>query len=75
MIWIKANNFKDKYNETKIPDIQLNETVFGQLFQIFKDIDGKEFLREKGRNLFKVNLGVERAIDAGGPYREILSDI
>jgi len=33
----KASNFKDKYNETKIPDIQLNETVFGQLFQIFKD--------------------------------------
>ena len=72
---IKANNFKDKYNETKIPDIQLNETVFGQLFQIFKDTDGKEFLREKGRNLFKVNLGVEGGIDAGGPYREILSDI
>ena len=71
----KANNFKDKYNETKIRDIHLNETVFGQLFQIFKDTTGKEFLREKGRNLFKVNLGVEGGIDAGGPYREILSDI
>ena len=71
----KANNFKDKYNETKIPDIQLTETIFGQLFQIFKDTNGKEFLRDKGKNLFEVNLGAERAIDYGGPYREILSDI
>ena len=72
---IKANNFKDNYNETKIPDIQLNETIFGQLFQFFKDTKGKEFLRDKGKNLFRVNLGSEDAIDAGGPYREILSDI
>ena len=71
----KANNFKDKYNETKIPDIQLNETVFGQLFQIFKDINGKEFFKDKGQRLFRVNLGAEGGQDAGGPYREILSDI
>ena len=71
----KASNFKDKYNETKIPDIQLNETVFGQLFQIFKDINGKEFLKDKGQKLFRVNLGAEGGIDEGGPYREILSDI
>ena len=71
----KANKFKEKSNESRMPDIQLNETVFGQLFNIFKDIGGKEFLREKGQNLFKVELKNERAIDAGGPYREILSDM
>ena len=71
----KANKFKDKFNEDKIPDTHLNETIFGQLFNVFKDTEGITFLIEKGKNLFRVNLKNERAIDAGGPYREILSDI
>jgi hypothetical protein len=45
----KANNFYDKYNENseKIPDIDLNETIFGQLFHHYENVDGKEFLVEK----------------------------
>ena len=72
----KAINFKEKFNENKIPDIYLNETIFGQLFHsLDDDLDEKEFLKEKGKKLFKVDLKGERAIDEGGPYHEILSDI
>ena len=71
----KATNFKDKFNDDKIPDIHLKETIFGQLFQVYKDTDGKGFLKEKGERLFTVKLGEERAIDQGGPYREIISDM
>ena len=71
----KANNFKEKYKENKVPDIVLNETIFGQLFHYLDDLSGKKFLKEKGKKLFKVNLKGEHAIDEGGPYSEILSDI
>ena len=72
---VKAGNFKEKYNENKIPDIHLNETIFGQLFHILGENKGEVFLLEKGQNLFSVKLKGEDAIDQGGPYREILSDI
>ena len=71
----KAMNFKEKYNEKKITDIHLSETIFGQLFSSLKNLEGKDFIREKGDRLFIVNLKGERASDAGGPYNEILSEI
>ena len=71
----KANAFKEKFNEDKIPDIHLNETVFGQLFHILNNFKGNEFFIEKGKNMFEVKLKNEDAIDQGGPYREILSDL
>ena len=73
----KANNFKEKFNENtkKIPDIQLNQTIFGQLYQYYKNTEGKEFFLEKGEKLFVVKLQDEDAIDQGGPYHEIFSCI
>lgn len=52
----KASNFKDKYNENKIPDIHLNQTIFGQLLNILGDLSGREFFRDKGQKLYEVNL-------------------
>ena len=71
----KANTFYDKYNESseKIPDIELNETIFGQMFHYFEKIDGSYFCLQKGERLFRVNLEGEQAIDAGGPYHEVIS--
>ena len=83
----KANNFKEKFKENNKSDFYLNESIFGQLFNQLKDLIGKDFLIEKKRNneeeeeneadnrLFIVKLEDEKAIDQGGPYREILSDI
>ena len=77
----KAYDFKNKFNENKIPDIYLSETIFGQLFQSLEDLSGKKFLKEKGKKnkkvkkLFKVDFENEDVIDEGGPYSEILSDI
>ena len=76
---IKSSEFIEKFKknnkENKVPDIFLNETVFGQLFQALGDLEGKIFFRRKGDRLFEVNMGAEGGIDAGGPYREILSNI
>ena len=71
----KALNFKEKFNENKKSDIFLSETILGQLFHSLKDLTGKEFLREKGDRLFKVDLEGEQVTDEGGPYSEILSDV
>ena len=71
----KALNFKEKFNDKKISDIHLSETIFGQLFHALGDLTGREFLLEKGQKLFKVNLIEEGAEDAGGPYSEVLSDM
>ena len=73
----KANNFYDKYNENseKIPDIDLNETIFGQLFHIYENVEGKIFLLEKNERLFRVELLGEGAIDAGGPFHETISGL
>ena len=71
----KANNFYDKYNENidKISDIELKETIFGQIFSQYKTIDGKTFILKKSERLFSVDLVGEQAIDIGGPYHEIIS--
>ena len=70
----KGMNFKEKFNENNIPDNLLTETIFGQLFHSLGNLNGKEFLREKGDRLFIVNLKGERAQDVSGPYNEILSE-
>ena len=72
---IKTLNFKEEYNDSKKPDIYLTETIFGQLFHSLNDLEGKQFLLEKGEKLFKVDLKGEGAIDEGGPYSEIISNI
>ena len=71
----KAFNFYDKFNENsdKIPDIALNETIFGQVFNYYKEIEGLSFVLNKGNRLFKVELKKEMAIDVGGPYHEVIS--
>ena len=71
----KANEFYDKYNENseKIPDIELNQTIFGQLFKYFQNIKGEKFRIRKNGRLFRVDLQGEQAIDAGGPYHETIS--
>ena len=71
----KSNNFYDKFNESseKIPDIDLNETIFGQLFQNYKNVAGDHFVLEKNDRLFHTELLGEGAIDAGGPYHETIS--
>ena len=73
----RAQTFYDKYNESsiKIKDIELTETIFGQVFHCCEKIDATKFLLKKGDRLFKVNLIGENAIDAGGPYREIISSM
>ena len=71
----KANNFYDKCNENseKIPDVELKETIFGQLFNYFKTYSGEEFRIRKNSRFFRVDFQGEGAIDAGGPYHETIS--
>ena len=73
----KASAFYDKYNENsvKIKDIGLVETIFGQVFHFFEKVKIKdnEFLLDKKARLFKVKLLGENAVDAGGPYQEVIS--
>ena len=72
----KANKFYDKFNEdpkNKVPDIELKETIFGQVFQRLNDVRGENFLLQKDKRLFVVNLKNEYASDSGGPYHEVIS--
>ena len=71
----KANNFYDKYNENidKTPDIELKETIFGQIFSHYKKKEGKNFILKRSDRLFSIDLVGEKAIDEGGPYHEIIS--
>ena len=71
----KALKFIENFKQNKIQDINLKETIFGQLFQLLGNLDGKEFIKEKGEKLFRVNLKEENAVDEGGPYNEIISNI
>ena len=73
----KAKAFYDKFKENnkKISDLELNETIFGQIFQEMKNVDSKEFFLEKGKRLFIVCLQGEHASDSGGPYHEVISNI
>ena len=72
----KANTFYDKFNENpknRIPDLDLNQTIFGQVFKVFGNTKGEDFLIQRDRRLFIVCLINEYASDSGGPYHEVIS--
>ena len=74
----KSNIFYDKFNENpknKIPDLELNQTIFGQVFHKFGHTKGEDFLIKKNDRLFVVNLQNEYASDSGGPYHEVISQM
>ena len=74
----KANIFYDKFNENlknRIPDIELNQTIFGQVFQIFGKTKGEDFLIRNNNRLFIVCLKNEYASDQGGPYHEVMTQM
>ena len=50
----KANEFYEKFNQNseKIPDVELNQTIFGQVFQKFGHREAKDFLLKKNERLF-----------------------
>ena len=72
---LKANEFYDKFNENsdKIPDVELNQTIFGQIFNFCKNFWEGKFILKKNERLFRVDLQGEEAIDSGGPYHETIS--
>ena len=72
----KANIFYDNFNENpknKIPDIDLNQTIFGQVYQGFGKTKNEDFFLRRGQRLFIVALKNEHATDSGGPYHEVIS--
>ena len=73
----KAKAFYTKYNESyqKFKDIELDETIFGQVFNSLKNMNSKEFFLEKNSRLFRVALVDEHAVDSGGPYHDVISNI
>ena len=73
----KAKAFYTKYNESyqKFKDIELDETIFGQIFNLLKDRNSKEFFIEKNSRLFRVALTDEHAVDSGGPYHDVISNL
>ena len=72
-----AKAFYTKYNESyqKFKDIELDETIFGQIFNLLKDRNSKEFFIEKNSRLFRVALTDEHAVDSGGPYHDVISNL
>lgn len=50
-------------------------TVFGQIFQYFKNSGLSTFRCTKDTNPFSVQFVGEAAIDVGGPYREAISQM
>lgn len=73
----KAKAFYDKYNESnkKMPDFELEETIFGQVFHNMEDVDSKEYFLGNNSRLFVVILQGEHASDSGGPYHEVISNM
>ena len=73
----KAKAFYAEYNEShqKIKDFELDETIFGQVFHLIKYKDPKEYFIEKDSRLFRVALQDEHAVDSGGPYNDVISNI
>ena len=73
----KAKAFYAKYNEShqKLKDIELDETIFGQIFNLLKNRNPNEFFLEKDSRLFRVALTDEHAVDSGGPYHDVISNI
>ena len=74
---IKAKSFIKKFNEysIKIIDYEINITIFGQVFHSLRKLESKYFFLNKNEKLFKVTLIGENAVDQGGPYHEIISEM
>ena len=73
---IKSNSFIEKFNEnSKQIDKEINTTIFGQVFQSLEREKSQDFFIKKNNRLFRVNLIGENAIDEGGPYHEIISEM
>lgn len=73
---IKVNRMKaNKFIQKGKPDHTGEFTVFGQIFQYFKNIGFSAFKCTKDTNPFSVQFVGEAAIDVGGPYREAISQM
>ena len=77
---LKINRMKvRKFIEKGKPDLLGENTIFGAIFQHLRNFNSKIFRKNKesGNNnnskLFTVSFVGEASIDAGGPYRECLS--
>ncbi len=74
---IKINRMKTRrFIEKGKPDHTGEFTVFGQIFQFLKSKSFKIFKKKDGGNnnkMFNVTFIGEASIDAGGPYREALT--
>ena len=78
-----ATNVKVKVNRMKAskfigkgkPDHTGEFTVFGQIYQYFKTVGFNCFKIAKDQNPFNVGFVGEASIDAGGPYREAVSQM
>ena len=73
---IQIDRFKAiKFYEKKTPDINFEETVFGQVYQKTKQMKPENYFMDKGGRLFTVALQGEYASDQGGPYHEVISTL
>ena len=73
---IQIDRFKAmKFYEKKTPDIDFEETIFGQVYQKTKQMKPENFFMDKGGRLFTVALQGEYASDQGGPYHEVISSL
>ena len=74
---LKINRLKvKKFIEKGVPDHLGEHTIYGQIFQHLKQYPFKIFRKKEGGNsckIFNVQFQGEASIDAGGPYRECLS--
>ena len=73
---IPIDRFKaNKFYEKKTPDINFEETIFGQVYQKTKQMKPENYFMDKGGRLFTVALQGEFASDQGGPYHEVISSL
>eukprot|EP00331_Platyophrya_macrostoma_P025521 CAMPEP_0176435218 /NCGR_PEP_ID=MMETSP0127-20121128/17175_1 /TAXON_ID=938130 /ORGANISM="Platyophrya macrostoma, Strain WH" /LENGTH=834 /DNA_ID=CAMNT_0017818171 /DNA_START=562 /DNA_END=3067 /DNA_ORIENTATION=+ len=73
---IKVNRMKaSKFIQKGKPDHTGEFTVFGQIYQHFKNAGYSCFKIAKDQNPFTVQFVGEASIDAGGPYREAVSQL
>ena len=74
---LKINRMKvKKFIEKGVPDHLGEHTIFGQMFQHLRQYSFKIFRKKEGGNsckIFNVQFLGEASIDAGGPYRECIS--
>jgi len=76
---IKANLFIEKFklndSSKKLIDSEINITIFGQVLHALEKLKSKDFFLGKNGRLFKATLLGENAVDEGGPYHELISEM